>query len=126
MRRAILFLVTASALAVVTLSTAEAAKPALIIESVSLTDTGNCVATVTWSGLKGGKALDIETSLLDHERQPVVGATQTYTVRQGAGQLQIDYGPAPIWATDTSLIFEATFVTREGDVLASAPGTCVR
>ena len=126
MPRAILLLITAAALAVVTLSTAEAAKPALVVESVFLTDTGNCVATVTWSGLKGGKSLDIATNLREVTGGgSVPGATQTYTVRQGAGMLQIDYGPAPQWATDTRLIFEATFVTRDGNVFASAAGTCV-
>jgi hypothetical protein len=132
MRRAILFAMTAATALALSAGTfiglssaAEAAKPQLVVNQPTLVDNGDCIATVTWSGVKGGKALDIETRLLDHEGQPVVGETQTYTVRQGDGQLQIDYGPAPRWATDSSLIFEATFVSRDGDVFVSAAGTCV-
>jgi hypothetical protein len=124
MRRAILFLITAAALAVVALSPAEAAKPQLVVESISLTDTDDCVATVTWTGLKGGKALDIRTRLAYDEGTSVIGATETFTVRQGVGQLVVNYGTVP-FATDTSLNFEATFETRDGDVTASAHGTCV-
>jgi hypothetical protein len=104
--------------------TAEAAKPQLVVDTPTLVDNGDCVATATWSGLKGGKQLEIRTRLANSDGTSVVGATQTYTVRQGDGQLVINYGTLP-FGTDTSLVFEGTFVTRDGNVFVSAAGTCV-
>jgi hypothetical protein len=126
MRRTILFALaaaTAFALAAGTF-TSEAAKRSLSVSTVSLVDGGDCVGTVTWTGLKGGKALDIRTRLAYDDGTSVIGATETFTVRQGVGQLVVNYGTVP-FATDTSLNFEATFETRDGDVTVSAHGTCV-
>jgi hypothetical protein len=131
MRRAILFAMTAATAVVLSTGmfiglsrTAEAAKPQFVFESVSLVDEGDCVATLTWSGLKGGKPLEIMTNLRQKSGGgSVQGATQTYTVRQGDGQLVIHYGAVPN-ATDSSLTFEATFVMQGDDVFVSASGSC--
>jgi hypothetical protein len=101
----------------------EGAKPALVVGALTLLDAGDCMGTATWSGLHGGKALYIKTRLAYDDGTSVVFATEIHKVRQGEGELVVDYG-SDVQASSTSLKFEVTFMTQNGDVVRSTYGTC--
>jgi hypothetical protein len=71
---------------------AEAAKPQLVpgTATISSDASGNCVVTVTWSGLHGGKPMWVNTQLMDGSTQPK-GGTASIKVRSGDGQVVVVY-----------------------------------
>jgi hypothetical protein len=74
-------------------SSVEAGKPALVVGQATFTD---CMGTVNWSGLKGGKTLWIRTWLVYDSGNPVVGTNQSIAVRQGAGRFERDFSALEI------------------------------
>ncbi|HEU0075098.1 MAG TPA: hypothetical protein VFS30_13930 [Dehalococcoidia bacterium] len=71
---------------------AEAGKPELVIGDISITDTENCIVAVNWSGLKGGRELEVVTRLLDASGDPLSGSTKNRLARYDVGQVVFDFG----------------------------------
>jgi hypothetical protein len=71
---------------------AEAGKPELSIDGILVTDDPDCVVTVNWSGLKGGRMLEVGTRLQDASGDPIDDATKSTTARYDAGQVVEDFG----------------------------------
>jgi len=71
---------------------AEAGKPELVIGDISITDTENCIVTVNWSGLKGGRQLEVGTKLVNASVGNIDGGLKSTTARYDAGQVVVDYG----------------------------------
>jgi hypothetical protein len=71
----------------------EGAKPALenVNTTLEVVD-GNCVATVTWSGLKGGKVLHVTTWLADPDHSMFPASFSTREARQGDGRIVVNLG----------------------------------
>ena len=74
----------------------EAAKPQLVVDGASISGdgNGNCIVTVTWHGLHGGKPMWVNTRLTSRgQNVPDTGASTK--VRSGDGQLQVVYEGVP-------------------------------
>ena len=76
---------------------AEAGKPELIIGDVSVSmESGNCVLSVDWSGVRGGKKMWVTTRLNDDEKgSAIFGTTVQNEVRQDEGHLEVVYPATP-------------------------------
>jgi hypothetical protein len=101
---------------------AEAGKPALVIEAGSLTDSGDCVGVVNWSGLPGGRHMNITVSLTDSQGGNVWGSFRSETVRQDAGQLTIDFGSQTGDAAEMNVTFMDNRFNQLGVTVVK--GTC--
>jgi hypothetical protein len=99
---------------------AEAGKPELVIGDISITDDPDCVVTVNWSGLKGGRDLGIGTRLLDESMDTIDNGTIATTARYDAGQIVHNHGDA-VGVAYVVVTFEEQ---RAEPVSVRVPTTC--
>jgi hypothetical protein len=91
----------------------------LVVESVTLSDTGGCLAEVTWSGLNGGKPLFVQVRLTfnngsSYQTSFAAGSNEIHKTKQNSGALAVSIPGAAAVDGTTDHMVQVTFMNRDG------------